>query len=291
MQINIQIVTTENLGDLLSKKLLEEGHNIVSRTSSYSEAFNQYKKNLPDIVFVDIDITDTSNGIKFCRGIYNIDTNAQIIVLSEHLNISIKSELFEIGVEHWLDKPFQVTSVLGAIHSICSNYDLLKLRDERTFLDFNAVNNTTTLSKKEQVNQNIYSLREQIKANRQLSDESSYFDLTLDSSDEDILKRDIDADNTNTFTNIYNDFGISSNTSSAFKYERSENINHETDLRKTYLGLPVFIDKDNSQIEKENTYKSTLENETSIDEDITCDRSNTSSKKEQFLGFIKKLKK
>lgn len=297
MQINIQIVTTENLNDLLSRKLVEQGHNIVSKTSSYSEAFNKYKDSLPDILLVDIDITDTNSGIKFCRGIYNIDSDAHIIVLCEFLNTAIKSQLFEIGVEHWFEKPFQITNILAAIKSIESNYNLLQLRDKRNNLEFTDVTNDKFISKKEEFNSNVNSLREQIRLNRQHDDlnntynhfnnNSLDFDFTLDSSDEDIFKLDIE--DTGMFFSQKEGIEYKENDYQTLEYKHSEKVNHETNGKRTYLGLPVFIDKNKINSENENTNNIEIQNNPSAGINISDDTNITNNKKELF-GFIKNLR-
>lgn len=296
MNINIQIVTTDNLSDLLTKKLVEEGHNIVSKTNSYSEAFNQYRNYLPDLIFVDLDILDVSSGIKFCRGIYNIDTNAQIIVLSENLNTLIKSELFEIGVEHWIDKPFQIINIFSAINSICSNYDLLKLRSTRKILDFNEFKNT--ISQKDQNYSNINSLREQIRLNRELSekpaesnqdtflnfDEQPAFDFTLDTYDEEFFNLDLEDD----CTPSKPDRNLHAENLNVSRHNHLDQVTIKTKGNKTYLGLPKFINI--NDLDKD-TNKTSFDSNQNISKENQAPQNNTQEKKEPLLGFIKRLRK
>lgn len=206
MKINIQIISSSNLNKLLCKKLIEENHNIVSISESYEDALYDYSSSQPDIVILDLDINNNHSGIALCRKIYNLDTYAKVIVLSDHLDVLKKSELYEIGVEFWLDKPFEVSKIFEYIDTIKENNNLLDSRNKRSHI----------------VNSSIYDREDST---------DDYFELDLDTSKEYTKSYNPDSHGTNNHLNNLSN-GISEGTQIGDNQQR----------KKGYMSLPIFID-------------------------------------------------
>lgn len=279
MKLYIQLVTASHSSNLLRKIFMEQEHEIVSNLSNYKDVLNSYIELQPDVTYIDLDIAPLREGLKLCRQIYSIDNHAHVVVFSEYFSPEIKAELFEIGVEYWLEKPFQTTKVLSTIDSICKNNNILNLREKRASLKINFNdNNTNLLSQKEIMNNNINSLRQQIETQRQIDESNSYKTKeseVLSSDSNNFLK--LKHKDTLSLELDFNTFEDDFRTDQTKEYE---NIG--------YLGLPKFINNE-SFIEDENfhfkeRYSESVsdKNETNVNKDKTLNSK---------FGFIKKLRK
>lgn len=99
------------------KKILEkEGHQVVQAEDG-ALAVEKYKKENPQLVFMDITMPNL-NGIEAVEKIIEFDKNAKIIMLSAMGQKTTVMEAIKKGAKYFLVKPFSPEKVLEA----CNKY-------------------------------------------------------------------------------------------------------------------------------------------------------------------------
>ncbi len=86
------------------------------------EAIDQYKESNPDVVMMDLSMPDMT-GIDAIKAIFQLNPDANIIVLSGSNFPETRQEVFTLGVKMFISKPFDVEKVTNAIQSLLSNED------------------------------------------------------------------------------------------------------------------------------------------------------------------------
>ena len=81
---------------VIMKKLTEVGHEIVGEASSGQEAIDLYVELKPDMVTMDITMRGM-DGITASKEIFNIDSNAKILILSNLDEDKYRDEVEKIG--------------------------------------------------------------------------------------------------------------------------------------------------------------------------------------------------
>ena len=131
-QKNILIVddTLDNLR-LLSKILLDNGYK-VRAVSNGMQAIKTIKKELPDLILLDI-IMPGMNGFEVCGRLKNKKSTAliPIIFLSALHNVDDKINAFKSGGVDYISKPFQVEEVLARIRIHLKIFDLQTELEEK----------------------------------------------------------------------------------------------------------------------------------------------------------------
>jgi NitT/TauT family transport system substrate-binding protein len=81
------------------------------------EAIDQYKKLSPDVVMMDLSMPDMT-GLDAIKEIFQLNPDANIIVLSGSNFPETRQEVFTLGVKMFISKPFDVEKVTNAIQSL-----------------------------------------------------------------------------------------------------------------------------------------------------------------------------
>lgn len=100
--------------DLLQKALEKCGCVVCAAAKNGKEGIELFKKHNPDIVFMDINmpIMDGTDAIKIIR---ETDTDVKIVVLSAMGDEEVLSQLKELGVLHFIKKPFDIRDIISAL--------------------------------------------------------------------------------------------------------------------------------------------------------------------------------
>ncbi|MCX7715536.1 MAG: response regulator [Clostridia bacterium] len=101
----------------LKKILSESGHEIVAEATNGEEACEKYCVCRPDVVTLDITMPKM-DGIQALSNIYQMDSNANIIMISA-LGQEMKIlEALDKGAKHYIVKPFKNEDVLEKIDAV-----------------------------------------------------------------------------------------------------------------------------------------------------------------------------
>lgn len=276
MEINIQIIASDNLCNLLSKKLLDQNYNVVSTCSSYEDCFSSYATSLPDIVLIDLDISNSREGLLACRKICNSDRSAKVIAFTENLDIATKSELFEIGVEYWHEKPIEMSRLFECIDAISRKYNLLELRGKRGTINYDeSIYSTEIESSINTISEDIKYLRNQIQQRKCsnedyiYSEQNTSFDLDfeLDTKDD------------------YLEYSYNSKSNSYTSCNYPSQQKEQCTVKRGYLNLPVFIN-DSQECNKIPEASNKYTANTNLKEETSKKRNNN-----PLSGLFSKFKK
>lgn len=88
----------------LSNQLKDFGYEVYySPTAegifSYIEKFN------PQILFLDIELNESRNGIEVCKEVSTTHKELPIIIISSHSGIDVKEKAIEVGAQSYVEKP------------------------------------------------------------------------------------------------------------------------------------------------------------------------------------------
>jgi CheY-like chemotaxis protein len=118
---NILIVDDEqDLGSFLTK-FLQPLHYEVTVATSGKEALQQLKKDKVDLIFLDENLPDTS-GVKLLPRMRQINPKPAIVMISGYGSEELKKRTEELGVQFFLDKPFNFKTILKVIQG-CQERD------------------------------------------------------------------------------------------------------------------------------------------------------------------------
>lgn len=96
-----------------------EGHEVVGEASDGVEAVDEYKRQQPDLVTMDI-VMPRRSGIDAVRGILELDPKARIVMCSALGQESLVTEALEAGASGFIVKPFKPESVLETLGKVLS---------------------------------------------------------------------------------------------------------------------------------------------------------------------------
>lgn len=129
------------LCDLLNK----EGFDVITAKSGKA-AIEQYEKNKPDFICLDILMPDMS-GYDVCKEIRTTDENTPIIFISSKDKIIDKVAGLEIGGDDYIIKPFDTHEVIARIRAIArrsmKGKETTRVEDKNEFSmsDINVISN------------------------------------------------------------------------------------------------------------------------------------------------------
>lgn len=97
----------------LATLLQEAGHTVIEATNG-AEAVEQYQREKPDLVLMDITMP-VMDGLAAIEAIRGADPDARIIVCSSMGQQAIVLRAIQGGAKDFIVKPFQPERVLGAV--------------------------------------------------------------------------------------------------------------------------------------------------------------------------------
>ncbi|MZP29953.1 response regulator [Heliobacterium undosum] len=103
--------------NLLRKTLVKHGHEVIGDAMNGKEGVELYRKLSPDLVFMDITMP-VMDGIEAARAIKAESPEARIIMLSAMGDEEIISQAKELGVDIFLQKPFDDYKIISAIAKV-----------------------------------------------------------------------------------------------------------------------------------------------------------------------------
>jgi len=152
MLINILLVDDHTIVRFGLSQLiqLEDEMEVVGQAESGLEAMQLVQELSPDIVIMDISMSDI-NGIDATHAIVRDFPKVKVITLSMHSSKKFVREMFNAGASGYLLKTCKFDELVEAVHTIMSGKSYISPEISNVMLD-NVVRNTTeeqTLSKRE----------------------------------------------------------------------------------------------------------------------------------------------
>ena len=102
---------------MLTDILTEAGYKVVAEAANGRESVEQYKKEKPDIVTMDI-IMPVMDGIEAVKGIIKVDKDARILMVSAMGQQQLVVEAIQAGAKDFIVKPFEASRVVSAVERI-----------------------------------------------------------------------------------------------------------------------------------------------------------------------------
>ena len=102
----------------IAKLLKELGHTITAQAQNGFEAIEEYKKNKPDFVTMDVEMPTCNNikgGIGAVEELVKIDPEVIIIMISSQNDDRHVSEALQKGAKNYLNKPITAEKLEGMI--------------------------------------------------------------------------------------------------------------------------------------------------------------------------------
>ncbi|MBF8301254.1 MAG: zraR 3, partial [Acidobacteria bacterium] len=103
----------EKLLKRLGRALRDEGHDVVEATTA-REAQRHLKERAFDLLVVD-NVMPGMTGLELVRELAQIAPaeRPQIVMMTAHASTQIRREAFKLGVEDFLEKPFEVDELIA----------------------------------------------------------------------------------------------------------------------------------------------------------------------------------
>ena len=109
----------EGIRQLLFEILTAEGF-VVRLAANGIEALNSVEQCEPDIIIIDMKMPGIS-GLEVVKELKGKGYKGYFILMTAYGELEIVNEAVKLGVEHQINKPFDIDDLLQLIRSICSN--------------------------------------------------------------------------------------------------------------------------------------------------------------------------
>lgn len=106
--------------NLLKRALKNSTYEVVAEANSGEMAITEYKRCLPDVVTMDLDMPGIG-GIEAAKSIVSIDKNAKIIIVTAHESNDLSQIAAENGLKYTVNKPVTEENVLSTLEKILSD--------------------------------------------------------------------------------------------------------------------------------------------------------------------------
>jgi len=131
-KLSAMVVEDEKVANELLSSTFKNFFSDVKSCFNGKEALDAYEKSAPDVVFVDIIMTEM-DGIELSRKIREINPSQIIIVISASNDIEKISESIEVGVNSFIQKPIDTKKIIELLTSVVSMINKKKKIETKTF--------------------------------------------------------------------------------------------------------------------------------------------------------------
>lgn len=116
---SILIVDDSDFMRMMLKDMLEK-HNYtkIDEATNGHEGFDQYLTLRPDLVIMDIHMSEELDGLDALKKIKSFDNNAKILMLSAMSFLPVVLECLQNGAGHFVAKPFGVDTLFNALEMV-----------------------------------------------------------------------------------------------------------------------------------------------------------------------------
>ena len=102
---------------LLQETLSQLGMTDIAQAANGQEALDKFTSNLPDVVFLDIELPD-ANGQSLLKDMKNIKSNAHIIMVTAHGTVDNVKESIALGASGFIVKPFSPRKIASVLKTV-----------------------------------------------------------------------------------------------------------------------------------------------------------------------------
>ena len=106
-------IVRRNLKTILTRA----GHEIIAEAENGMQAYNEYAKNTPDLVTMDITMP-LLDGVRAVKKIITADPDAKIIMVSAIDQKNMVIAAIQMGAKHYILKPFDPVKVIAAVNAV-----------------------------------------------------------------------------------------------------------------------------------------------------------------------------
>lgn len=131
-KLSAMVVEDEKVANELLSSTFKNFFSSVTSCFNGKEALDSYAKSAPDVVFVDI-IMSEMDGIELARKIREIYPSQIIIVISASNDIEKISESIEVGVNSFIQKPIDTKKIIELLTSVIAMINKKKKVETKTF--------------------------------------------------------------------------------------------------------------------------------------------------------------
>jgi CheY-like chemotaxis protein len=119
MNANILIVDDEKqlVYYLRQALMLEFPGSQVDMAHSGEEALSQLAHSSYDLILADLRMPGF-DGLELIKGVRYLDADVPIILMTGYGSESLRQEAARLGVNHYVDKPFDVHDLLSVVHQL-----------------------------------------------------------------------------------------------------------------------------------------------------------------------------
>lgn len=113
----VLIVDNSSYMRMFVKKIIEKGGTYTTlEASSQEEAIELYKSEKPDIVILDLNMSEfTMDGIRVLNDIMKVNPKAVVIIVSAVGHQDVKDECIALGAKKYIRKPFNTDALLKTL--------------------------------------------------------------------------------------------------------------------------------------------------------------------------------
>lgn len=143
-KLNILYVEDDLMSQEEGKSLFSDLFNNVEVASDGKEAIDKYIEYIENNgKFYDLIITDIKmpkiDGIDLCKTIYQINKDQKIIIISGHQEGEYLIDLINIGVDGFLQKPFEKKKILEILYETCEKISEISKQNTEVILNNNFI--------------------------------------------------------------------------------------------------------------------------------------------------------
>ncbi|MCF6310385.1 MAG: response regulator [Sulfurimonas sp.] len=131
-KLSAMVVEDEKVANELLSSTFKNFFSDVRSCFNGKEALAAYEKSAPDVVFVDI-IMSNMDGIELSRKLREINPSQIIIVISASNDIEKISESIEVGVNSFVQKPIDTKKIIELLTGVVSMINKKKKIETKTF--------------------------------------------------------------------------------------------------------------------------------------------------------------
>lgn len=131
-KLTAMVVEDEGVANELLSSTFKNFFSDVSSAFNGKEAIEMFERLQPDIVFVDI-VMPEMDGIELSRKLREMNPNQIIIVISASNDIQKISESIEIGVNSFIQKPFDTKKIIELLANVTALISKKKKIETKTF--------------------------------------------------------------------------------------------------------------------------------------------------------------
>jgi len=105
---------------IIERAAAANGYEVCAHAKNGDEAVKQYKLTMPDVITMDITMP-VKDGLAASKEILAENPDAKILMLSAMGDEEIIKEAKDIGITHFLKKPFKGEEIVNVINNMISN--------------------------------------------------------------------------------------------------------------------------------------------------------------------------